>query len=57
MVSADESGATEAIVNMLRNHWFDGLRGEDGLQVLSELFKCGESGVVSWLGIRFDQLF
>ena len=43
MVSNDESGICAAIVDMLQNRWFDGLRGEDGLQVLSELLECGQS--------------
>lgn len=51
MVSDDESGACAAIVNMLQNRWFDGLRGEDGLQVLSELLECGQFHTMVWLGI------
>ncbi|KAH0833833.1 hypothetical protein J3R83DRAFT_10997 [Lanmaoa asiatica] len=40
MVSDDETGAGVGIVGMLQRRWFDGLRGEDGLQALSELLEC-----------------
>ncbi|KAG8215129.1 hypothetical protein J3R82DRAFT_8591 [Butyriboletus roseoflavus] len=40
VVSDNETGACVDIVGMLRRRWFDGLRGEDGLQVLSELLEC-----------------
>ncbi|KAG9312369.1 hypothetical protein JVU11DRAFT_6742 [Chiua virens] len=40
ILSSETSGASVSIVGMLREQWFDGLRGEDGLQVLSELLEC-----------------
>ncbi|KAG9308705.1 hypothetical protein JVU11DRAFT_11662 [Chiua virens] len=40
IVSSEESGANVAIVGMLQDQWFDGLRGEDGPQVLSKLLEC-----------------
>ena len=46
MVSDDSTGACIGIVGMLQRRWFDGLRGEDGLQVLSELLECGQSDTV-----------
>lgn len=52
VVSDDESGACAAIVDMLQNRWFDGLQGEDGLQVLSELLDCGQSHTGNLRGIR-----
>lgn len=42
MVFDDKTGACAGILGMLRRRWFDGLRGEDGLQVLSELLECGQ---------------
>ncbi|KAF8550327.1 hypothetical protein OG21DRAFT_423181 [Imleria badia] len=40
MVSDDKTGACVGILGMLQRRWFDGLRGEDGLQVLFELLEC-----------------
>ncbi|KAF8124351.1 armadillo-type protein [Boletus edulis] len=40
ILSDDKSGACVGIVSMLQRRWFDGLRGEDGLQVLSKLLEC-----------------
>lgn len=42
MVSDDNTGACVGILGMLQRRWFDGMRGEDGLQVLSELLECGQ---------------
>lgn len=46
MVSDDKTGACVGIVGMLQRRWFDGLHGEDGIQVLSELLECGQSHTV-----------
>ncbi|KAG6369735.1 hypothetical protein JVT61DRAFT_13604 [Boletus reticuloceps] len=40
MVADDKCGAQIGIVGMLQRRWFDGLRGEDGLQVMSRLLEC-----------------
>ncbi|KAF8440044.1 armadillo-type protein [Boletus edulis BED1] len=39
-IADDKCGAQIGIVGMLQRRWFDGLRGEDGLQVMSRLLEC-----------------
>lgn len=42
-------------MGMLRRRWFDGLRGEDGIQVLSELLECGQLHALTQLDMTSDK--
>lgn len=54
MVSDDEPGACVGILGMLRRRWFDGLHGEDGLQVLSELLECGQLHTIGVVDSEYE---